>query len=144
MDASEIVQMAISAFGIIITLVLVWGNGERLKGVLEEKLKAITEKLDDAKKKFEHIDIRCEEQDDELLFIGWLSALLYEMDARNMLFSRFEVEMVGGGLQARAWGEQVDIRKHEPAVEVKAATYAALEVRRDDRGNWIAQCIVDV
>jgi SHS2 domain-containing protein len=92
----------------------------------------------------EAVDIHCEEQDDELLFVSWLSALLYEMDARDMLFSRLEVEMVEGGLRARAWGERVDVRKHEPAVEVKAATYAGLEVRRDDNGNWIAQCIVDV
>jgi SHS2 domain-containing protein len=92
----------------------------------------------------EPVDIRCREQDDELLFISWLSALLYEMDARDMLFSRFEVELVEGGLRARAWGEQVDVRRHEPAVEVKAATYAGLQVRRDDQGNWIAQCIVDV
>jgi tRNA nucleotidyltransferase (CCA-adding enzyme) len=92
----------------------------------------------------EPVDIRCQEQDDDLLFVNWLSALLYEMDARDMLFSRFEVELVEGGLQARAWGEPVDIHKHEPVVEVKAATYAGLEVRRDDRGNWIAQCIVDV
>jgi SHS2 domain-containing protein len=92
----------------------------------------------------EAVDIRCEERDDELLFVSWLSALLYEMDARDMLFSRFEVEPVEDGLRARAWGERVDVRRHEPAVEVKAATYAGLEVRRDESGNWIAQCIVDV
>jgi SHS2 domain-containing protein len=90
------------------------------------------------------VDIVCEEDDDEMLLVAWLSSLLYEMDARNMLFSRFEVELVEGGLKARAWGEPVDVAKHEPAVEVKAATYAGLEVGRDNEGNWVAQCIVDV
>ena len=61
-----------------------------------------------------------------------------------MLFSRFEIEPIAGGLRARAWGEPVDIAKHEPAVEVKAATYAGLKVEKDDAGNWLAQCIVDV
>lgn len=90
------------------------------------------------------VDIVCKEDDDEMLFMAWLSSLLYEMDARNMLFSRFEVKRVEGGLKARAWGEPVNVEKHEPAVEVKAATYAGLEVGRDNEGNWVAQCIVDV
>jgi SHS2 domain-containing protein len=90
------------------------------------------------------VDIECKEEDDELLFINWLSSLLYEMDTRGMLFSRFEIEAVEGGLKARAWGEPVDVAKHEPAVEVKAATYADLKVERAGEGNWVAQCIVDV
>ena len=90
------------------------------------------------------VDLVCEEQDDELLFVNWLSALLYEMDTRRMLFSRFEVEPIEGGIQAKAWGEPVDIARHEPAVEVKAATYADLKVARRSDGVWVAQCIVDV
>jgi SHS2 domain-containing protein len=92
----------------------------------------------------EAVDIICREEEDELLFMSWLSALLYEMGTRGMLFSRFEVEPVAGGIRARAWGEPIDVEKHEPAVEVKAATYADLRVTRDSEGNWLAQCIVDV
>lgn len=92
----------------------------------------------------EVVEIVCREQDDELLFMKWLSSLLYEMDTRKMLFSRFELEPIEGGVRARAWGEPVDVERHEPAVEVKAATYAGLKVRKDDAGNWLAQCIVDV
>jgi tRNA nucleotidyltransferase (CCA-adding enzyme) len=90
------------------------------------------------------VDIECKEEDDELLFLCWLSSLLYEMDIRRMLFSRFEIETVEGGLKARAWGEPVDVARHEPAVEVKAATYADLKVERKSDGTWLAQCIVDV
>jgi SHS2 domain-containing protein len=90
------------------------------------------------------VEIECREDDDELLFFCWLSALLYEMGTRAMLFSRFEVEAVEGGIRARAWGEPVDIARHEPAVEVKAATYADLKVEQNPDGNWIAQGIVDV
>jgi SHS2 domain-containing protein len=61
-----------------------------------------------------------------------------------MLFGRFEVGFETGGLRARAWGEKLDIQKHRPAVEVKAATYADLKVQRDENGAWMAQCIVDV
>lgn len=92
----------------------------------------------------EAVEIVCREDDDELLFMSWLSALLYEMATRGMLFRRFEVEPIEGGLRARAWGEPVDIERHEPAVEVKAATYAGLKVQKQPDGAWLVQCIVDV
>lgn len=92
----------------------------------------------------EAVEIVCREQDDELLFMSWLASLLYEMDTRRMLFSRFEIEPIEGGIRAWAWGEPVDVEKHEPVVEVKAATYAGLKVEKDAEGNWLAQCIVDV
>lgn len=92
----------------------------------------------------EAVEIVCREGDDELLFMEWLGALLYEMGTRGMLFSRFEIEFTDPGLKARAWGERINVTKHEPTVEVKAATYAGLEVGRDNAGNWVAQCIVDV
>jgi len=92
----------------------------------------------------EAVEIECKEQDDDLLFLCWLSSLLYEMDTRGMLFSRFEVKAIVGGIQARAWGEPVEVARHEPAVEVKAATYADLKAERQSDGTWIAQCIVDV
>lgn len=90
------------------------------------------------------VAILCEEDDDEMLFWYWLNAVLYEMDTRRMLFGRFEVRPVEGGVRATAWGDEVDTAKHQPAVEVKAATYADLKVECDSRGMWIAQCIVDV
>jgi tRNA nucleotidyltransferase (CCA-adding enzyme) len=92
----------------------------------------------------QRIEIVCEEDDDELLFMNWLNALLYEMGKRNMLFRRFEIEPTERGLRAAAWGEEVDVTRHEPAVEVKAATYADLKVQRTSNGVWLAQCIVDV
>jgi len=85
-----------------------------------------------------------EENDDELLFVSWLNALLYEMGTRGMLFSRFKVNIEAGQFCAKAWGEKIDVKKHSPAVEVKAATYSDLKVRQDENGNWTAQCIVDV
>ena len=92
----------------------------------------------------EVIDVACEAPDDELLFVDWLNALVYEMATRNMLFSRFEVHIDGQRLEGKAWGEKVDVGRHRPAVEVKGATYTSLRVSQGDNGNWLAQCIVDV
>ncbi|MHC4186626.1 MAG: archease [Planctomycetota bacterium] len=92
----------------------------------------------------EGIEIECEEIDDEQLLFVWLNALLYEMDSRNMLFSKFEIVLKDKKLHAEIWGEQIDPKKHKPVVEVKAATYADLKVQHSKNGLWIAQCIVDV
>ena len=92
----------------------------------------------------EAVDIHCEAPDDELLLVDWLNALILEMAARHMLFSRFEVRIEDHRLVAAAWGEAVDPSKHQPAVEIKGATYTELRVGRDESGQWMAQCVVDV
>jgi tRNA nucleotidyltransferase (CCA-adding enzyme) len=92
----------------------------------------------------EEIEIRCEEQDDEALFVSWLNALIYQMATRNMLFSKFDVAIKDHQLLARVWGDTLNIEKHRPVVEVKAATYADLKVAQNADGSWLAQCIIDV
>ena len=90
------------------------------------------------------VAVRCEAPDDELLFVDWLNALIYEMATRNAVFGRFEVKVTDHRLEAAAWGEPLDRERHGPAVEIKGATYTALSVGRRADGVWIAQCVVDV
>lgn len=90
------------------------------------------------------VSIACEAPDDELLLVDWLNALVFEMATRKMLFSRFAVRINGHALHATAWGEPIEVARHQPAVEVKGATYTELSVKRDVQGRWIAQCVVDV
>jgi len=90
------------------------------------------------------VAIRAEAPDVELLLVDWLNAVVYAMATRDVLFARFEVALDGLRLQGIAHGEPVDRGRHEPAVEVKGATYTALAVRQGDDGAWIAQCVVDV
>ena len=90
------------------------------------------------------VDVKVMASDQELLLVDWLNALVYEMATRKWLFSRFDVRIEGKTLEARAWGERVDVARHKPAVEVKGATYTELRVARLDDGSWLAQCVVDV
>lgn len=90
------------------------------------------------------LQIVCEAPDEELLLVDWLNALVYEMATRKMLFSRFAVRFNDHSLHATAWGESIEVARHQPAVEVKGATYTELSVKRDEQGRWIAQCVVDV
>ena len=92
----------------------------------------------------EMISLSCDAPDAELLLVDWLNALIYEMATRNMLFSRFEVQLEDYRLTAQAWGEALEVARHRPAVEVKGATYTALKVAQQADGSWLAQCVVDV
>lgn len=90
------------------------------------------------------VQMACEAPDDELLLADWLNAVIYQMAVRRMLFGRFEVNLEGRRLQARAWGEPASVVRHHPAVEVKGATFTALHVGPAPQGGWLAQTVVDV
>lgn len=94
------------------------------------------------------VGIACAAPDRELLLVDWLNALVFHMATRRMLFSRFEltVDSDAGGcrLAATAWGEPVEVARHQPAAEVKGASFCELRVERGADGLWIAQCVVDV
>lgn len=92
----------------------------------------------------EAVAIECSGDDPEMLLVDWLNALVYEMATRNMLFGRYTVEIETGTLTATAWGENVDVQKHQPAVEIKGATYTALRVTQTTDGQWLAETVVDV
>jgi tRNA nucleotidyltransferase (CCA-adding enzyme) len=96
----------------------------------------------------ECVDIDCAAPDREMLLVDWLNTLIFEMATRRLLFGSFSVRVEeradGCELHGRAWGEPVDRARHHPAVELKGATYTALDVHRDVRGTWHARCVVDV
>ncbi|MFH0953967.1 MAG: archease [Verrucomicrobiota bacterium] len=122
------------------------GIGPSQAEAFEQAALALTSVVADLKsvRAEEQVDIACEGPNAELLLIDWLNAVIYEMATRRMLFSRFKVGLSGERLEGRAWGEKLEPERHRPAVEVKAATYHQLAVRRDRDGSWIAQCVVDV
>jgi SHS2 domain-containing protein len=90
------------------------------------------------------VDIHCSAPSLEVLLVDWLNAVIFEMMTRSMVFGRFEVEIQGLELTARAAGERVDRSRHEPVVEPKGATFTELRVAEDEPGGWIAQCVIDV
>lgn len=122
------------------------GHGDSLAEAFEQAALALTGVITDPAgvATTEAVAIAAEAPDHELLLVDWLNSLVYEMATRRMLFSRFSVAIHGDRLQATAWGEGVDVARHQPAVEVKGATYTEVAVRRDRDGRWFAQCVVDV
>jgi SHS2 domain-containing protein len=90
------------------------------------------------------VEITCEPSEPETLLFDWLNAVIFEMATRRLLFARYDVAVGDEGLRARAFGEPVDVARHQPTVEVKGATMTGLRVAQERDGSWVAECVVDV
>jgi len=123
----------------------VLGRGATLEQAFEQAAVALVAVICDPRRvrPREAVALQCEAPDRELLLVDWLNELVYAMATRRMLFARFRVHIEDGRLRGEAWGEPLDAARHEPAVEVKGATYTSLEVVQE-AGGWRAQCVVDV
>jgi SHS2 domain-containing protein len=85
----------------------------------------------------------CAESQDELL-LNWLSELLSQYDAYNILFSDFIIKKMSHlELEAEIKGEDIDKDKHEIKTEIKAVTYHQLRIDKTEDG-WQAEIIFDV
>jgi tRNA nucleotidyltransferase (CCA-adding enzyme) len=122
------------------------GCGHTLASAYEQAALALTAVIIDPQRLHGRVAVAidCEAPDPELLLTDWLNAVIYQMATRHMLFGRFSVQSDGRRLHATAWGEAIDRERHRPGVEIKGATYTALQVREDEQGEWTAECVVDV
>lgn len=122
------------------------GIGSTLPQAFEQAAVAMTAVVTetDALSADSAVAICCEAPDVELLFVSWINELVYQMAVKDMVFKNFKVAIDRDQLTATAFGESVDRQKHQPAVEIKGATFTELLVRQRDDGAWLAQCVVDV
>jgi SHS2 domain-containing protein len=79
----------------------------------------------------------------DFLLFDWLKQLLFWWDTEHLLFGKFEVNVSEQGLAGSAWGEPLDLQRHQLEHEVKAITYHGLRVDPTDDG-WLAEVIVDI
>jgi len=122
------------------------GRGPTREAAFEQAALALTAAVCDPGivRPIERVPIECEAEDQEMLLVAWLNALIYEMATRRMLFGRYRVQISDDlCLHADAWGEPVDVPRHQPAVEPKGATVTELRVVQS-AGAWVAECVVDV
>jgi SHS2 domain-containing protein len=90
------------------------------------------------------LDIQVIAPDREALLLQWLNELIYLFETRKMLFSRFEITVITDTeLKAKAFGEKINLKKHELKTQVKATTYHMLKIEHNELG-WTAQVIFDV
>jgi protein archease len=122
------------------------GFGRSIEEALEQAAVALAAVVADVStiRQSEAVEISCSAPDLELLLMSWLNAVIYEMAVRRMLFSKFRVVLSGCSLAGTLYGEEVDPQRHHLAVEAKGATVTALKLERDQKGQWTAQCVIDV
>jgi SHS2 domain-containing protein len=122
------------------------GRGATLAEAFANAGRALTAVVTDPSsvREAQEVAIACAADDVDSLFFDWMNALVFEIATRWVLFARYEVAIEGSRLEARAFGEPVDLDRHHPAVEVKGATWTGLRVARADDGSWVAECVVDV
>ena len=89
----------------------------------------------DVRRKFTE-PIEVEGHDLQSLLYNWLEAVLIKVTSEAKVYSSFDVKVrktdEGYALVASAKGEELDVRRHKPKVEVKAITYHLMEIRRED------------
>lgn len=93
--------------------------------------------------------ILVEEKTVEQLLFSFLDELVFFKDYKQMMFSKFEIQIqglsTGNGyeLKCLAWGEKLDLTRHNPKVDVKAVTMHLFKVEEVPSG-WKAQVILDI
>jgi SHS2 domain-containing protein len=84
-------------------------------------------------------EIKVESDDEQSLLVDFLTQFLILHDSENLVFSKVNVKKIipskeGVKLEAEAWGEPFDEKKHEQGTYVKAATYRDLEIEKTNKG----------
>lgn len=89
------------------------------------------------------VKVNIEAPELELLLVDWLNSIIYEMDTKHLLFSEFKVKIENNRLEAILQGEKMENLTQDFGVDIKGATYTELKVAQE-KGLWIAQCVLDV
>ncbi len=122
------------------------GKGNTLAEAFEQAALAMFEIMVETKginpSESQLVEVTANDQDE--LFIVWLSELLFLKDVEGKVFSRFKIESLNANtLSAKIYGEMIDVSKHKLKLEVKAATWTQLMIKTENN-QYIAQCLVDV
>ncbi len=88
-------------------------------------------------------EVYVEAEDRESLLVEWLNELIYRFEVKYRIYKRFEIFEWDGEyhLHAVAYGEPLDLGRHQLMTQIKACSYHMLKVERNDL--WLAQVIFD-
>ncbi len=92
--------------------------------------------------------ISVEAENVELLLFNFLQEIIYYKDAELLLFSKYDIKISEDKknkkyiLKSTAYGEKLNMKKHELLVDVKAVTLHMFSVRRNK--HWKARVILDI
>jgi len=125
-------------------------TGKTLRELLESSALAVTNtmvnNLDSVEHKVEK-KFTVEGENAEKLLFNFLQELIFLKDAELLLFNRFKLDVIPKKnkfqLIVKAYGEKLDMKKHELLVDVKAVSLHNFKVE-ETKSGWIASVILDV
>ncbi|MHA1595294.1 MAG: archease [Candidatus Baldrarchaeia archaeon] len=82
------------------------------------------------------------------LLYMWLEELLFIFNTELLLFSKFNVKRIRKvgkeyELEAEVTGERFDEKKHTRGTEVKAVTYAQMEIKKE-KDRYVIRFVLDI
>lgn len=123
-------------------------TGKTLKELLESSALAVTNTMVKDLKSVKHkvsknISVRADNI--EMLLFNFLQEIIFHKDANLLLFNKFEIDIDDkkSSLKCKAYGEKLDMKKHELLVDVKAVSMHNFKVEKTKSG-WKANIILDV
>lgn len=91
-------------------------------------------------------EIKVESDSIEMLLFNFLQELIFLKDAELLLFSKFTIKITEDKkykLKVKAYGEKLNMKKHELLVDVKAVSLHNFKVQ-ETKSGWEANVILDV
>ncbi|MCL5071454.1 MAG: archease [Actinobacteria bacterium] len=82
--------------------------------------------------------------------IIWLEKLLFLNEVDNLIFSDFDINcLVNKDIESTIYavikGEEIDLKKHEILIQIKAPTYHNLHINKDEKtGIFSVEIVFDV
>ena len=108
--------------------------GKNLKEIFENAaygMFSLMADLDKVEPK-QSLKIKVEAEDQESLLVNWLNELIFNEDAKKMIFKDFKItKLTDRELEAEVRGEKINLDVHDLYRPVKAATYNQLEIREN-------------
>lgn len=126
-------------------------TGADLKSAFESGVEAMLNIMFDLRtiNEVKSVGISAEAADIELLFVEVLNEVLSLQSVKGLALKRleaWEIKRVKEGFAFRgsAFGEDIDLSRHEVRTEVKGATYSGLYYNGGEGGEHVLKCILDV
>lgn len=118
--------------------------GKTLNELFENTAFAVAETIADTKtiQESETEEIVIEEADIEHLLFKFIAEIIYLKDAEEKVFSRFEVNISNGKLEAKLHGESLN-ENIKIRTDVKAVTMHMLKIS-SDKGIYTATMVLDI
>ena len=116
--------------------VLIQAWGATIDEAFEQAGRALFEIMTDVSELKSEIEytFKIEAEDLQALLYDYLDELIYVFDTERIAFNKFKVkikEVPRCSLDCEAWGEKFDPQRHVQKTEVKAPTYAQMDIKRE-------------